>query len=137
MLLCKRKDKVSQTLLFSSDMQLDAMSVLRIYKARFQIEFVFGDAKQFTGQMDCQARNKEAIHTRINASFSALNALKFEDANAKADTEETVISIATWKRRKFNQHLINIIFHKLGIDLGDKNVSQVYHEVSECGAIAA
>ena len=137
MLLCKHKDKVSHTLLFSSDTQLDAMSVLRIYKARFQIEFVFRDAKQFTGLMDCQARNKEAIHTHINASFSALNALKFEDANAKDDTEETVISIATWKRRKFNQHLINIIFDKLGIDLSDEKVSEVYDEVSEYGAIAA
>ena len=113
------------------------MSVLKIYKARFQIEFVFGDAKQFTGLMDWQARNKKAIHTHINASFSALNALKFEDANAKADTEETVVSIATLKRRKFNRHLINIIFDKLGIDLSDEKVSQVYDEVSEYGAIAA
>ncbi|MBE8167299.1 MAG: IS4 family transposase, partial [Shewanella sp.] len=85
----------------------------------------------------CQARKKEAIHTHINASFSALNVLKFEDIKAKNVNGETVISIASWKRRKFNQHLINLVFGKLGLDLSDEKVSQVYDEISEYGTIAA
>ncbi|MBM7074343.1 hypothetical protein JQC92_20340, partial [Shewanella sp. 202IG2-18] len=73
----------------------------------------------------------------INASFSALNVLKFEDIKAKNVTGETVISIASWKRRKFNQHLVNLVFGKLGIDVSDEKVSQVYSEISEYGTIAA
>lgn len=137
MLIGNRKGKVFRALLFSSDCELDAMTLVAYYKSRFQIEFIFRDAKQYTGLMDCQARKKEAIHTHINAAFTALNILKFEDAEAKNTTDETVISIASWKRRKFNQHLINVIFSKLGIDLSDKKVSQVYDEVSEYGTIAA
>ena len=87
--------------------------------------------------MDCQSRKKEVIHTHINASFSALNILKFEDRREKGTQEEMVISMATWKRRKFNQHLIQRVFEQLGIDPKGKKVMQVYAELSSYGAIAA
>jgi hypothetical protein len=35
--------------LFSTDTELEAMTLHRYYQARFQIEFLFRDAKQFTG----------------------------------------------------------------------------------------
>ena len=44
--------------LFSTDVALDALTLYRSYKARFQIEFLFRDSKQFTGLIDCQARSK-------------------------------------------------------------------------------
>src|SRR5438128_10733374 len=40
----------------STDVDLDALAMYRYDKARFQIEFVFRDADQFTGLTDCQAR---------------------------------------------------------------------------------
>jgi DDE superfamily endonuclease len=40
-------------LLFSTDIALSAKTIYRYYKARFQIEFLFRDAKQFTGLSDC------------------------------------------------------------------------------------
>ncbi|WP_051036494.1 transposase [Pleurocapsa sp. PCC 7327] len=43
--------------LFSTDLELDAYSIYLYYKARFQIEFLFRDGKQFTGLADCQARD--------------------------------------------------------------------------------
>jgi hypothetical protein len=39
--------------LFSTDTQLDALSIYQYYQARFQIEFLFRHAKQFTGLCDC------------------------------------------------------------------------------------
>lgn len=36
-------------------------AIIYIYRTRFQLEFVFRDAKQFTGLTHCQARNKEAL----------------------------------------------------------------------------
>ncbi len=71
------------SLLYSTDTDLDAMTIIKYYKARFQIEFIFRDAKQYTGLMDCQSCRKECIHTQINASFTALNALKLEDLGRK------------------------------------------------------
>ena len=40
---------------------------------RFQLEFVFRDAKQFTGLTHCQARNKEALSFAFNASLTSVN----------------------------------------------------------------
>ncbi len=51
--------------------------------------------KQFAGLMDCQARCKEAIHTHINASLTALNLIKLEDRRNKGTNRPTVISIAS------------------------------------------
>jgi len=62
-----------------SDIELPALEIYRLYKARFQIEFLFRDAKQFTGLLDCQARSQSALHFHFNASMTALNLLKLED----------------------------------------------------------
>ena len=44
--------------LFSTDVNLEPQRLYRYDKARFQIEFLLRDAKQFTGLSDCQARSK-------------------------------------------------------------------------------
>jgi len=41
--------KLYPRMLFSTDLELAAKDIYRFYKARFQIEFLFRDAKQFTG----------------------------------------------------------------------------------------
>ena len=106
MLRFQREQKMSDAFLYSTDTKLDTMRVLKYYKARFQIDSFFRDAKQFTDLTDWQARNIEATHTHINASCSALNALKLEEQRKKNTTEKTVISISSWKRLKFNHNLL-------------------------------
>lgn len=137
MLRIQRDTKIGISLLYSTDTELEAMTIIQYYKARFQIEFIFRDAKQYTGLMDCQSCRKESIHTQINASFSALNALKLEDRREKNTDNQTVISIATWKRRKFNQHLMCRVFDKLGLPLSNEKVMDTYQQLSGYGAIAA
>jgi hypothetical protein len=126
----------SRALLYSTDTELDAMLIVKYYKARFQIEFQFRDAKQYTGLVHCQSIKKEAIHTQVNASLTALNLLKVEDREQKQSAEPTVISIASWKRRKFNQHFMKRLFDELGLSRNNKKVDQAYHGLSDYGAIA-
>ena len=133
----QRKNKIGTALIYLTDIGLDATTIVKYYKARFQIEFVFRDAKQYTGLIDCQSCNKQAIHTQINASFSALNLLKLADREEKGTTGKTVISIASWKRRLSNQHLMCRVFEKLGLPMNNKKVMDVYQELSSYGAIAA
>ncbi|GLS26935.1 hypothetical protein GCM10007877_26540 [Marinibactrum halimedae] len=129
--------KKGKALLFSTDVHLDAMKIIQYYKARFQIEFLFRDAKQHTGLVDCQSRKKEAIHTQTNAALSALNILKIEDRLGKETNEESVISIASWKRKKFNQHLMDRVFDDLELSRNCKKVAAIYQHYSDYGAIAA
>lgn len=133
-MLCRGEN---YTLLFSTDTALDASTLIAWYKARFQIEFVFRDARQYTGLTHCQSLKQEAIHTHINASLTALNLMKLQDRKAKNTETPTVISIASWKRRKRNQHLMCRLFDKLDLSLNDQKVSDVYTELSEYGTIAA
>ena len=131
------KGKIGHALLFSTDLELDAMQIIAYYKARFQIEFLFRDGKQFTGLMDCQARSKEAIHTHINASLTALNLLKLQDRRDKKTDCQTVISIASWRRKKFNENLMERLFDRLELDRKCEKIARVYAEFRNYGAIAA
>ncbi|MBK8390415.1 MAG: transposase [Saprospiraceae bacterium] len=56
---------------FSTNLERDAMQVVRYYKARFQMEFNFRDAKQFTGLTNCQARAEEKITFSFQCYFDS------------------------------------------------------------------
>src|SRR5207237_7979368 len=60
-----------RAVLFSTDVDLDALTISRYDKARFQSEFLFRDAKQFTGLTDCPARSQAQRNLHFNASLSA------------------------------------------------------------------
>ena len=79
MLRWEKKGTIGTALLYSTDTTLEAMTLVTYYKAHFQIEFLFREAKQHTGLTHCQLPRKEAIHTHINASLIALTLLKLED----------------------------------------------------------
>ena len=71
-------DKKTQTrkVFFSTDCSMTATDVIDIYRSRFQIEFLFRDAKQFTGLTHCQARDEKALDFAFNLSLSAVNVAK-------------------------------------------------------------
>lgn len=73
-------NKWAEAFLFSTDIEQDALQIYQFYVARFQIEFVFRDAKGFTGLTDCQSRNPKRLHYHFNASLTALNFAKLQDA---------------------------------------------------------
>ena len=60
-------------LLASTDTELDARLITKYYQLRFQIEFIFRDAKQFMGLNDCQARDENKLDYHFNASLTAVN----------------------------------------------------------------
>lgn len=128
-------DKLPTALLFSTDFNLDAHSIIRFYQARFQIEFLFRDAKQFLGLNHCQARNANALHFHFNASMTALNLIKLEDRIQ--DTNARVISIASWKIRKANEHLLKHFSLHLGLDFNSIKSRPDFEQLCHYGAIAA
>jgi hypothetical protein len=132
-----KHSKIGYAILYSTDLDLSAEKILAYYKARFQIEFVFRDAKQHTGLTDCQSTKKEAIYQQVNASLATLSLLKLEDKNGNLSKQSNVISITSWKRKKFNQHYMKLLFSNLGLELTCQKVSSVFDKFSDYGAIAA
>ncbi|MDQ7089317.1 MAG: transposase [Methylococcales bacterium] len=121
-------------LLFSTDTEIDAMTLYNYYKARFQIEFLFRDAKQFTGLCDCQARSEPALHSHFKASFTALNLIKWHDR--LLSPKRKPISIGSWKTRFFNELSIERILLNSGVDLSLIKCSSQYEELCSFGVIS-
>jgi hypothetical protein len=60
-------------ILFSTNVAITAEEVVKAYRARFEMEFVFRDGKSFAGLMDSQSRQKDAIEFHWNAALMVVN----------------------------------------------------------------
>ena len=118
--------------LFSTDVDLDARTLYHYDKARFQIEFLFRDAKQFTGLSDCQARAQAQLDFHFNASLSAVTFAKLE---ARDQNRDQAFSMASLKRRAFNQHLIDRICAHLANGQSLEKSSPDYEALCNYGII--
>ena len=123
-----------RAMLFSTDVTLDALTIYRYYKARFHIEFLFRDAKQCTGLTDCQARSQAKLNFHFNASLSAVTLAKLE-AHQQNGAAASVFSMASLKRRAFNQHLIERISQHLAKGHSLEKSSPDYEELCNYGTI--
>ena len=128
-------DSNRYVVLFSTDIDLEALTLYRYYKARFQIEFLFRDSKQFTGLIDCQARTKAKLHFHFNASLTAVSLAKLEARQYGGHGAQT-FSMASLKRRAFNQHLLDRICDHLAHGLSLEKSSPDYETLCNYGVIA-
>jgi hypothetical protein len=117
----RKAGKTGYVLLFSTDIHLDAEKILQYYQARFQIEFIFRDAKQFTGLCDVQTRDPKRLDFHFNASLTTLNLAKYQDQlrhlQAGTAPSSSPFSMASYKRFAFNQHLLERFIHQLDLDV--------------------
>jgi Transposase DDE domain len=91
----RRNDRIETALLFSTDTGLPATDIHRFHKSRFQIGFLFRDAKQFVGLSDCQSRCEISLDFRFNACMSALNVMKWESRKISQSETSQGCSIAS------------------------------------------
>ncbi len=132
----RNKKKPGYALLFSTDTKLDAETIYRYYKARFHIEFIFRDAKQFTGLNDCQARRQDSLDFHFNASLTALNLAKVDAYFSFDYASSTPFSMATQKMVYFNEHLLEKVFSILDLDRSLIKCNPEFEALRTYGAIA-
>jgi putative transposase len=63
-------NKVSRNILFTNDLTLEALKVIKYYSLRFQIEFDFRDAKQFYGLADFKNYKEIQVTNAVNIAFA-------------------------------------------------------------------
>ncbi len=129
--------KLGYVLLFSTDVNQSAEEILRFYQLRFQIEFIFRDAKQFTGLSDCQARNEKALDFHFNISLMALNLAKREARLQHTGTEKFIFSMNNVKRGALNNHLLDRFIAMLDLDPTLIKSHPNFQSLREYGLIAA
>jgi DDE superfamily endonuclease len=137
--LLNRKDpaKPRFIVLGSTDPTLNGHKLIDLYAARFQIEFLFRDSKQFTGLLDCQARAASALDFHFNASLATLNLVRAEDLGMPQGREPHVFSMASWKQCQFNERLLDVFIEKFALDPTWVKNHACYDELRTYGAIAA
>jgi DDE superfamily endonuclease len=121
----------------STDPELNGRKLVELYAARFQIEFLFRDSKQFTGLLDCQARAAAALDFHFNASLATLNLVRAEDLGRQQGQEPHVFSMASWKQCQFNERLLDLFMENLALDPTWVKNHACYEELRAYGAIAA
>jgi Transposase DDE domain len=131
-MLYQTKDESRYALLFSTDLDLSGQDIVRYYRARFQIEFLFRDAKQSMGFNHCQARDSKKTQFHWNIVMAALNLAKLQAAKHQPKR----FSLATYKQQCSNQHLIKMFSDKLGIDWSYIKSHPAFPALCNYGAIA-
>lgn len=110
-------------ILFSTDTSMDAARIFLTYHSRFQIEFLFRDAKQNTGLEDWQARDADRLSFGYNASLTAVNVARM----VADDMEEATgrrLSVASVKKVLHNASLYQHIRGYIeGLKLEDPQIN--------------
>ena len=111
-LMTQRK---SHVLLFSSDLALDAETLIDSYALRFQIEFNFRDAKQFWGLEDFMNVNKTPVNNAANLSMFMVNVSAKLLAPLRAKhSEGSVLDLkARYRGMKYLRETLKILPQKL------------------------
>jgi len=129
--------KKSYLLFFSTDIELDALEILKYYKTRFQIEFVYRDGKQHTGLNDCQAGSENKLHFHFNTSLTAINIAKVEHWLSIAKEERPAFSMADIKTMYHNTLLLERFIKLFAIPAHKLKNNDKVKELIYYGRIAA
>ena len=123
--------------LFSTDLSLSGERIYLYYKSRFQIEFLFRDAKQFAGLTQVQARSKEKLHFHFNISLTSVSTAKAIYYLPLETQQQTSFSMSDIKTLHLNKIIADRIFSNLGLDHSSKKIDQIYWDALWIGKIAS
>lgn len=134
------KGKWSHKIYFSTDLEQEWQDVLEMYRLRFQIEFLYRDAKQFTGLNQCEARSRNKLNFHWNMSLTAINTAKIAHwlpQNNNKSELEIPFSMSDVKTHYYNELLLNRFISMFGINPElDKNKHKI-RKFLDFGKIAA
>lgn len=133
----KRKSKWSYKLYFSTNLELTPKLLLDYYRSRFQIEFIYRDAKQHTGLHDCQARSGNKLDFHFNTSLTSINIAKITHWLSLPKESRPAFSMADIKTMYHNELLLNRFISVFGITANKLKNNNRIRELITYGTIAA
>ena len=130
--------KITSTkLYFSTDLNLPAWYIVKYYKLRFQIEFIYRDANQLTGLEHCQARSEEKLYFHMNTALTTVSIAKSVHYLSIQKDQREAFSMANVKTLYHNQLLLERFFDVFGIDHNTHKNNPKVKELYYFGSIAA
>ena len=128
--------EMARKLYFSTDLKLAGEKIVRYYQARFQIEFLYRDAKQFTGLTNCQARSKNKLDFHFNATLTAVNLVK-QDWFATKGKGHKPFSMSDYKTMYNNTLMLDRFMCMFAINPNTPKNQKIVKELLDYGKIAA
>jgi len=128
--------EIARKLYFSTDIELCAKKIVQYYRSRFQIEFLYRDAKQHCGLTSCQARSENKLNFHFNAALTAVNLAKIEWLNNRISTDEP-FSMSNIKTMYNNELLLKTFIQRFGINPNLKKNKTIISELRNWGKRAA
>ena len=125
---------------FSTDLKMDGADIFIYYKVRFQIEFLYRDAKQHTGLEQCQSRKEKRIDFHVNASLTAVSlakAVHHLNQPIEIGKKRKPFSMASIKTQYFNELLIDRFIFWFGLSPKQIKNNPIYLKIRDFGKIAA
>ena len=133
--LAYKTNRRSHKIYFSTDLDLLPEKINQYYEKRFQIEFLFRDAKHHLGLEDCMSTDQQALAFHFNTCMTALNFAKVDDKMNR--NERTPFSIINYKRRIHNEKLLKLFIFKFELALEFAINQNEYLELLNYGTIYA
>jgi hypothetical protein len=124
-------------ILFSTLTTLSAIQIIEYYTMRFQIEFIYRDAKQFTALTHCKSRNEKKLDFHFNAALTTINVAKIAHWLSKPKEQRQEFSMATIKNYYGNRLFLKAVFKALDIDPNKQEIKQKIKELYFFGKKAA
>jgi len=105
-------------------------------RSGFQIEFLYRDAKQFTGLTTCQARSKGKLDFHFNAALTAINLAKHDWLSNKKDTWQP-FSMADYKTLYNNTFILERFICRFAINPNTAKNQKNVKVLLDYGKVAA
>jgi hypothetical protein len=128
--------ETARNLYFSTDLKQAGEKIVRYFQSRFQIEFLYRDAKQFTGLTTCQARSKNKLDFHFNAALTAVNLAKQDWLSTKGQ-EAKPFSMSDYKTMYNNTLMLERFMCVFAINPNTPKNQKIVKELLDYGKIAA
>jgi Transposase DDE domain len=122
---------------FSTDLETPGLKIYEYYRLRYQIEFLFRDAKNHLGLEDTQSRHEEALNFHFNMCLSSLNVAKALHWLNVLKEQRGPFSMADIKTQYVNELLLDRLISIYGKDPSVEKNNPEIKKLYQLGRIAA
>jgi len=128
--------EIARKLYFSTDLNQGGEKIVSYYRSRFQIEFLYRDAKQFTGLTTCQARSEKKLDFHFNAALTTVNLAK-HDWISNENNALKPFSMSDYKTQYNNTLMLERFMCMFAINPNTAKNQKIVKELLDYGKIAA
>lgn len=120
-----------------TDLKQSGGNIKLAYNSRFQIEFLYRDAKQHAGLNHCQARSEEKLFFHLNTALTCVSLAKVAHHLSDEKNLNKSFSMADIKNTLTNEFLFNRIISLFGLNTNSYKIKSIRDKFCSFGNIAA